>query len=95
MLALKVYRMLKEVDRVDGILKEAAWEYDTACNNDCGSMITQDFFDSMNAAQDALCELLNPMYENAKMRRIAEILDEDIKELFEEWDMMTDDFPFE
>ena len=94
MLALKVYRMLKRVEELDEILKEASWEYNTACNYGCADMITQDFFDSMNAAQDELNDVLDPIYSNAKMRRVAEILDEDIAELFRDWDI-CEELPFE
>ena len=94
MLALRVYRMIKEVNSLDGILKEASWEYNTACNYGCADLITQDFSDSVNASQDKMYELLNLLYNDAKLRKVAEILDKGIKELFEEWDVMPDDLPF-
>lgn len=86
MLALKVYRMLEQMDILDGYDKECAWEYNTASGAECSHFIDKEFFEQWDKYIAEWDKLANEIYEDAKMRRIAEILNKDIAEMFKDWD---------
>ena len=94
MLALKVYRMLKRVEELNRTCEMYDWEYDTATSNDCGKFLTDDFFHNWNAYLEKLHTILDELYRNSKMRKIAEILDKDVAIEFRCWDEMPDEPPF-
>ena len=83
---LKVYRMLDRIDVLDGYDKECAWEYNTASGAECSSFIPKEFFEQWDKYIEEWNQLVNEIYNDAKMRRIAEILNKDIAEMFKDWD---------
>ena len=86
MLVLKVYRMLEQMDILDKYGQECAWEYNTASGAECSRFIPKEFFEQWDKYNAEWEELANQIYNNTKMRRIAELLNKDIAEMFRDWD---------
>jgi len=86
MLVLKVYRMMKRLEELDMYDAECRWEYNTASSAECSHFIDKEFFEQWDKYIDEWSEIANQIYNDAKMRRIAEILDKDIAGMFSDWD---------
>ena len=86
MLVLKVYRMMKRLEELDMYDRECNWEYNMASSAECSHFIDKEFFEQWDKYIDEWSEIANQIYNDAKMRRIAEILDKDIADMFSDWD---------
>ena len=91
MLLLKTWRLMKEAEEANRICSQYDWEYDTATSNDCGKFLDEEFFNAWDAYLEKFHKIMDKLYNNPKMRRIAEILDKDIQQMFRDWDAYDDD----